>query len=126
MRIIAILIALAGAAGLVALFAPIDGGSLFPVLFEFDKVRSLVLLGAFALGLGLGGFAAAKERMSRLHSIATLVGFAAAAVVIEIWNFIKIILKGANIPGTGAIMTGAIVLGVIASIAGMIKARADY
>lgn len=126
MRIIAFLIALAGAAGLVALLAPIDGASILPLLLEHEPLRGIVMAGGFAIGLGLGGFAVAKERMARLHSVATLVGFAAAGVVMEIWNWIEIITKGANLPGSMAIASAAVVLGVIMSIAGMIKGRADY
>jgi hypothetical protein len=66
----------------------------------------------------------AKERMSKLHAIATLIGFAAAGVVIEIWTWIEVLTQGANLPGSMAIMTGAVLLGVIASVLGMIKGRA--
>ena len=126
MRIIAFLVALAGAAGLVALLAPIDGASILPLLIEHEPLRGIVMAAGFAIGLGLGGFAVAKERMSRLHSVATLVGFAAAGVVMEVWNWVKILTEGKNLPGSMAIATGAVLLGVIASVAAMIKARADY
>jgi hypothetical protein len=127
MRVIAGLIALAGVAGLVALIAPLDElGSLLPLLFEHELVKGLVLVAAFGLAVGLGGFAMAKERMSRLHSVATLVGFAAAGVIIEIWTWIGVLTRGDNLPGSMAIMTGAVVLGAIASIAGLIKGRAAY
>ena len=125
MRVIAGLIALAGLAGLVGLIAPLDEwGSLLPALFEGEVIRGVLLLAGFALGLGLGVFAMAKQRMSKLHAIATLVGFAAAGVVMEIWVWIEVLTRGANLPGSMAIMTGAVLLGVIASIAGMVKGRA--
>jgi hypothetical protein len=125
MRVIAGLIALAGLAGLVGLIAPLDEwGSLLPLLFEGELLKGLLLLAGFALGLGLGGLAMAKERMSKLHAIATLIGFAAAGVVIEIWTWIEVLTRGANLPGSMAIMTGAVLLGVIASVLGMIKGRA--
>jgi hypothetical protein len=97
MRVIAGLIALAGLAGLVGLIAPLDEwGSLLPLLLEGELIKGILLLAGFALGLGLGGFAMAKERMSKLHAIATLIGFAAAGAVIEIWEWIKVLTQGAN------------------------------
>src|SRR5690349_11620579 len=129
MRFIAGLIALAGAAGLVALLAPVDGAAILPFLFKGDgatKLKAVVWLATFGLALVLGVFAITKERMSRLHSVCTLVAFAATAFTMEIWNWIKVLTKGDNIPGSGAIMTGAVVLGLIGSILALIKNRAAY
>jgi hypothetical protein len=129
MRFIAGLIALAGAAGLVALAAPIDGPALLPFLFKGDgatKLKAVVWLATFGLALVLGIFAITKERMSRLHSVCTLVAFAATAFTMEIWNFIKILLQGANIQLVGLVMTIAVVLGLIGSILALIKNRANY
>jgi hypothetical protein len=126
MRFICVLIAIAGIGGLVALIAPVDGPSLLPFLLEHDLIRGVVLVAAFGLATVLGAFAFTKERMSRLHSVCTLVGFAAAGFIIEIWNWVKVLTQGDNLPGSAAIMTGAVVLGLIGSIAALIKARADY
>jgi len=129
MRFIAGLIALAGLAGLVALLAPIDGSAVFPAMLGGDgafKIKAIVLLGASGLGLVLGVFAMTKERMSRLHSVCTLVGFAAAGFIVEIWNVVKAVIHGVNMPASLAILAGAVVLGVIASIAAIIKGRANY
>lgn len=129
MRFIAGLVALAGLAGLVALFAPLDGGSLLIEALKGDgktMIQGIVLLAAAVLGLVLGGFAVTKERMSRLHSTATLIGFAAAAVIVKIWVIVKALTQGVPLAGTILILTGSIVLGVIASLAAMIKGRATY
>jgi hypothetical protein len=130
MRFIAGLLALAGLAGLVALFAPIDGAAPMPgALTEGDgqtKIKALVLLAACGMSLVFGVFAITKERMSRLHSIATLVGWGASAFIIEIWLVIEAMTQGLNMPGSVAILSGAVVLGLIASIAAMIKGRANW
>jgi hypothetical protein len=129
MRFIAALIALAGAAGLVALLAPVDEVSVLPLLLKGDgatKLKALVWTATFGLALVLGIFAITKERMSRLHSVCTLVAFAATAFTMEIWNAIKILTQGNNIPGFVAIMTGAVVLGLIGSILALVKNRAAY
>jgi len=130
MKFITGLIILGGIAGLVGLFAPIDGGSFLPMVFKLGdgamKVKGVVLVLAFALATVLGLHAMAKERMSRLNSICTLVGFAAAGFCIEIWNFFKILIHGANIPVTGLILTIAIVVGLIGSILAIIKNDVAY
>ena len=129
MRFIAGLIAVAGIAGLVALLAPIDGPAFLPMMFKGDgptKLKAIVLLGAFGLGAVFGVFAITKDRMSRLHSVCTLVGFAAAGVINEIWNFFKILIHGANMPIIGLVLSAAVVLGLVGSILALIKNRAAY
>ena len=126
MKFITGLIILGGIAGLVGLFAPIDGGSFLPAVFKLGDGAMKVKVLAFALATALGLHAMAKERMSRLNSICTLVGFAAAGFCIEIWNFFKILIHGANIPVTGLILTVAIVVGLIGSILAIIKNDVAY
>jgi hypothetical protein len=130
MRFIAGLITIAGIAGLVALLAPLDGISYLPtILSDGDgatKLKFLVVTAAFALAVVFGFMAITKERMSRLHTTCTLVGFAAAGFVIEIWNFFKALFHGMPQHLTGIVLAGAVVLGLIGSLMAMFKARATY
>jgi hypothetical protein len=130
MRFITGLIVLGGIAGLVALLAPIDGGSLLILTLKHGdgamKLKAIVVAAAFGLAVVLGLQAMAKQRMSRLNSICTLVGFAAAGFCLEIWNFIKILIHGANIQVTGLILTIAVVVGLIGSILAIIKNDVAY
>jgi hypothetical protein len=129
MRFIAGLIALAGAAGLVALLAPLDGPAMLPALLKGDgttKLKAIVWLATFGLALVLGVFAITKERMSRLHSVCTLVAFAATAFTMEIWNFIKLLTEGMPVHIVALVMFIAVVLGLVGSILALIKNRAAY
>lgn len=126
MRFIAGLIALAGLAGLVALLAPVDGPAVLPRMFKGDgeaKIKAIVLVGAFGLAFVVGLAALRKRYMPSLHPVFTLVGFLAAGVIIEAWRYVKIMSKGDNLPGYAAILSVAIVVGLIASLAGAVKAR---
>lgn len=130
MRFITGLIVLGGIAGLVAILAPIDGGSPFLLTLQHgdgaEKLKMIVVAAAFVLAVVLGLQAMAKQRMSRLNSICTLVGFGAAAFITEIWNFFKILIHGANIPVSYLVLSVAIVLGLIGSILAIIKNDVAY
>jgi hypothetical protein len=131
MRAIAFLIAISGIAGLVALLAPLDEMSVLPTVLQHGdgatKLKFLVVTAAFGLAAVFGFMAIAKERMSRLHSVCTLVGFAAAAFVTEIWKFLQSLAEGMNQRSLSLLVLSiAIVLGLIASIAALVKSRATY
>jgi hypothetical protein len=117
------LIVIAGIAGLVGALAPIDGGSLLPAMLEFMLPRGLALGVGFAVPAAIGAFALAKERMSKPLAFACLAGFLAAGASIEIWKILKAL--GDNIPVTAIILGGAVVLGLIGSVIGLIKGNND-
>lgn len=117
------LIVIAGIAGLVGALAPIDGGSLLPAMIEFMLPRGLALATGFAVPTAIGLFALAKQPMSKPLAFACLAGFLAAGASIEIWNLFKRL--GDNIPLTGVILGGAVVLGLVGSIIGLIKGSND-
>jgi len=117
------LIVIAAIAGLVGALAPIDGFSMLPALMKFEPLRAIAMGAGFALPLGVGLFAFAKQRMSKGLGTAALIGFVAAAASIQIWEVVKHL--GDNMPLTVVVLAGAVVLGLIGSLIALVKGNND-
>lgn len=99
--------------GLVSLFIPMSGHSMFSVFLEFDRFRLVVMLAAFVVPIAAAVLALRATRPESWHGIAALAGFAVATVKQELWSMVSNITK---LPGAMLLMTLAILGGVLCSL----------
>jgi hypothetical protein len=99
--------------GLVSLFIPMSGHSMFKVWLEFDRFRLVLILAAFVIPIAGSVLAMRATRPESWHGIAALAGFAVATVKLELWSLVSNITK---LPGAMLLMTLAILGGVLCSL----------
>src|SRR4051812_25306277 len=75
--------------GLISLFIPMSGHSMFSVFSEFDKFRLILMLAAFALPPVMAVAAMRATRPEAWHGYVALGGFALATVKSEVWVMIS-------------------------------------
>ncbi len=89
MKNLKVLILVFGILGVVSLFVPEHGFTLFALLKLMGMGRLVPVLGGFVAAAAMGGMALSKPPMQKWQSIVALVGFALAGVRLEIWNAFK-------------------------------------
>ena len=99
--------------GLVSLFIPMSGHSMFKVWLEFDRFRLVLIAAAFVVPIVASVLALRATRPESTHGIAALAGFAVATVKLELWSLISNITK---LPGAMLVLTLAILGGVLCSL----------
>ena len=99
--------------GLVSLFIPMENGSMFGVLLEFDKFRLVLMLAAFGVPAAMAVMAMRAVKVQSWHGIAALAGFAVATVKMELWSLVSNITK---LPTAMLLLTIAILGGVLCSL----------
>lgn len=99
--------------GLISLFVPMSGHSMFSVFSEFDKFRLVLMLAAFAVPPVMAVAAMRATRTEPWHGYVALLGFALATVKSEVWVMISHITQA---PAAMVMLTVAICGGVLCTL----------
>jgi len=121
MKNMKVLILVFGILGVVSLFIPSGGFTMFAALKLMGMGYLVPILGGFVLAAVMGGMALAKPPMQQWQAGAALAGFGAVFVRFKMWEAIKAI---GDMPISGKLMIIAVLGGVITSILALAKPEA--
>lgn len=118
MKQMKVLILVFGIVGLVSLFIPSDGFTMFAFLKAVGMGYLVPVLGGFALAAVAGGMALAKPPAQSWQAPAAVAGFALVFIRLKMWEGITKIMDA---PLPGKLMLIAVVGGLVVSILGLVK-----
>jgi MFS-type transporter involved in bile tolerance (Atg22 family) len=99
--------------GMVSLFIPMAGHSMFSTFLEFDRFRLALMIAAFVAPIVGSVLALRAVKTESWHGILALAGFAVAFVKSELWSLISNITK---LPGAMLMLTLAVLGGALCSM----------
>lgn len=119
MKNMKVLILVFGILGVISLFIPTDGFTMFALLKLGGTVPFLLpVLGGFVLAAVMGGMGLAKPPMQQWQAGAAAAGFAIVFVRLKFWQMIKGI---GDAPLSGKLLIVAVLGGLIVSIIALAK-----
>jgi hypothetical protein len=110
-----------GLIGLAVLIVPLGHGSRLLAYFDLAPVQAIALLAAFALPVAMASAAQRRPPIRGWQAGVALAGFTIAAVKLHVWD--SLLHLGA-VGAIGAIWALAIVGGLVASVAALLRPEA--
>jgi hypothetical protein len=118
MKNMKILILVFGILGVISLFIPMEGFTMFAILKLAGAVHLAAILGGFILAAVMGGMGLAKPPMQQWQAGVALAGFALVFVKFKMWQGLGKIM---DTPLPGKLMVIAVFGGIIVSILALAK-----
>jgi hypothetical protein len=118
MKNMKVLILVFGILGVISLFIPSDGFTMFAVLKAMGMGYMVPILGGFVLAAVMGGMALAKPPMQQWQAGAAAAGFGMVFVRFKMWQLLKGI---GDAPLSGKLLIVAVLGGLVVSIIALAK-----